>query len=127
MRACPFCKIVNGELPCFKVYEDKDYLAFLDIAPFTPGHTQVITKKHYRWVWEIPNTDQFFKITTKIARHYQKVFKNPWITSIVWGMLIEHAHIQILPTPQVDLGKPWKRGKLTKKEGISFQKKLRLK
>lgn len=44
---CLFCKIVNGEIPCNKIYEDDDVLAFLDISPVTKGHTLVISKKHY--------------------------------------------------------------------------------
>lgn len=52
---CIFCEIVKGEIPAYKVYEDGNFLAFLDINPQSPGHTQVITKKHYRWVWDVPS------------------------------------------------------------------------
>jgi len=44
-----FCKIVRGEIPAYKVYEDKDFLGFMDIKPVNPGQTLLITKKHYRW------------------------------------------------------------------------------
>ncbi len=47
MDNCLFCKIVKGEIPCYKVYEDDDVLAFLDISQTTKGHTLVISKKHY--------------------------------------------------------------------------------
>ncbi len=47
MDNCLFCKIINGEIPCYKVYEDDDVLAFLDISQTTKGHTLVISKKHY--------------------------------------------------------------------------------
>ena len=47
MDNCIFCKIVNGEIPCYKVYEDADVLAFLDVSPVTKGHTLVIPKEHF--------------------------------------------------------------------------------
>lgn len=54
MIDCPFCKIVGGEIPSAKVYEDDEHLAFLDIRPQSPGHTLIIPKKHQRWVWDVP-------------------------------------------------------------------------
>jgi len=126
MKNCVFCKIVKGEIPCYKIYEDNDFLAFLDIAPFVKGHTQVIPKKHYRWVWSVPNIGQYFEVVKKITNRYQKVFGNDWVTSIVWGQMISHAHIQILPSPtKIDL--EWQRNKLGKKEGKKLQQKLALK
>ena len=44
---CLFCKIINGDIPCFKIYENDDVLAFLDINPDTDGHTLIIPKKHF--------------------------------------------------------------------------------
>ena len=69
---CVFCKIVKGELPCFKIYEDKDFLAFLDIAYFAESHIELIPKKHYRWLWEMPNIGRFFEVAQKIAVHLKK-------------------------------------------------------
>ena len=46
MKDCIFCKIINGEIPCKKIYEDNDLLVFLDINPYRPGHTLIIPKKH---------------------------------------------------------------------------------
>jgi histidine triad (HIT) family protein len=54
---CIFCKIVNGEIPSFKVYEDEKVLAFMDINPISPGHTLIIPKKHARDLWEISAED----------------------------------------------------------------------
>jgi histidine triad (HIT) family protein len=51
---CVFCKIIAGQIPCFKVYEDDMVLAFLDIGPIVPGHTLVIPKAHHATVMEIP-------------------------------------------------------------------------
>ena len=57
MEDCIFCKIVKGEIPCFKVYEDDRVLAFLDINPIAEGHTLIIPKKHAENLWEISGED----------------------------------------------------------------------
>ena len=54
---CIFCKIVAGEIPSYKVYEDNQVLAFLDAAPVSPGHTLAVTKKHYANLEEIPEDE----------------------------------------------------------------------
>ena len=54
MKDCIFCKIIDGEIPCMKIYEDDLVLAYLDIAPDSDGHTLIIPKKHYKDVFDIP-------------------------------------------------------------------------
>ncbi len=51
---CIFCKIVNGEISCYKVWEDEDFLAFLDISSVAEGHTVIIPKKHFKSIFETP-------------------------------------------------------------------------
>ena len=51
MSDCIFCKIIAGEIPASKVYEDEQVLAFLDISQVTPGHTLIVPKEHYRNLW----------------------------------------------------------------------------
>lgn len=125
MENCIFCKIVRGEIPCYKVYEDKDFLAFLDNSPFVLGHTLVIPKKHYRWVWDYPYPGRYFSVVKKIVNHYRDVFKDEFVSSIIWGMKVEHAHVQILPKPR-HLHLDWKRGELEPKETTAIIKKLRI-
>lgn len=55
MNDCIFCKIVSGQIPCMKLYEDDLVLAYLDINPDSDGHTLIIPKKHYKDVFDIPN------------------------------------------------------------------------
>ena len=55
MKDCIFCKIINGDIPCMKVYEDGVCLAYLDINPDSDGHTLIIPKKHYKDIYDIPN------------------------------------------------------------------------
>jgi len=95
--SCIFCKIVKGEIPSYKVCEDENFLAFLDINPQSPGHTQVITKKHYRWVWDVPNAGKYFEVVKKIAKAQQKAFGTDFILSKIIGDEVEHAHIWVFP------------------------------
>ena len=97
---CIFCKIVNKEIPAEIVYEDENYIAFLDINPLSPGHTQVIPKEHYRWVWDTPNTGEYFEVAKKIAKAQQKAFNTELIRSQVYGEDAPHAHIWVFPHDQ---------------------------
>jgi histidine triad (HIT) family protein len=101
MENCIFCKIVRGEIPATKIYEDENFLAFLDIHPHAPGHAQVIPKKHYRWVWDVPDAGAYFELVTKIAKAEQKAFNTDWILSKVVGDEVEHAHIWVFPNDNV--------------------------
>ena len=102
MENCIFCKIVNKEIPSHIVYEDNDFLAFLDIHPKSPGHVQVIPKKHYRWVWDIPNAGKYFEVAQKIAHAQQKAFATDWILSKVVGDEVPHAHLWVFPNNKVE-------------------------
>lgn len=94
---CIFCKIVKGESPCYKVYEDEEFLAFLDIRPLNPGHTMVIPKAHYRWVWDIPNVGEYFEVARKIVNAIRKAFNTEWVVSMIFGEEAPHAHIWLVP------------------------------
>jgi histidine triad (HIT) family protein len=97
MDDCIFCKIIKKEIPAHIVYEDKDFLAFLDIRPLAPGHVQVIPKKHYRWVWDVPNVGKYFEIVRKIALVQKKAFKTDMVRSQIYGDEVQHAHIWVWP------------------------------
>jgi histidine triad (HIT) family protein len=129
MEDCIFCKIVRGEIPAYKVYEDKDFLAFLDINPLNPGHTLVIPKKHYRWVWDIENIGNYFEITRKVAKALQKAMKTEWIASATIGEAVFHAHIQLIPRFRNDGHGDFlnisNRKRLSKEEMEDIAKKIR--
>src|SRR5882724_9520855 len=101
MKDCIFCKIIAKEIPAEIVYEDNDFLAFLDINPQSPGHTQVIPKKHYRWVWDVENVGQYFEVVRKIAKAQQKAFNTDFILSKIIGDEVPHAHIWVFPDPKI--------------------------
>jgi histidine triad (HIT) family protein len=97
---CIFCKIVNKEIPAEIVYENENFIAFLDINPRSAGHTQVIPKKHYRWVWEIPNAGEYFEIIKKIAIAQRTAFNQEIIQGKIEGKDVPHAHFWVFPDPQ---------------------------
>ncbi|MBU1085335.1 MAG: HIT domain-containing protein [Candidatus Beckwithbacteria bacterium] len=96
MFDCIFCKIVKGEIPCYKIYEDEEFLAFLDIFPNSTGHTLVIPKEHVEWVWDCPNLGKYFEVVGKIARNHRKV-NGEGVRSLVFGWEIPHAHVHLMP------------------------------
>jgi histidine triad (HIT) family protein len=94
---CIFCKIVKGQIPSYKIYEDDNFLAFLDILHFTEGHTLVIPKLHYRFVWDVPNINEYYLFAQKISRHYIDNMKFQYVDSLVFGRDVAHAHIHLIP------------------------------
>lgn len=97
MTDCVFCKIVNKEVPCNKVHEDDNFMAFLDIRPVNPGHVLVIPKKHYRWIWNVENFGEYFEFAKKVERGMEKALGTDWIVVGVAGNEINHAHVHLIP------------------------------
>lgn len=103
MQDCIFCKIVKKELPCHKVYEDHDFLGFLDIRPLTKGNTLIIPKKHFRWVDDVPNLGDYFKAAGKVGIAAKKMFDADWVCYLTLGLEVPHAHIRVIPRYKNDL------------------------
>lgn len=97
MNECIFCKIAKGEMPSYKIYEDREFFAFLDIRPLNPGHTLVIPKAHYRWVWDMPNIGRYYEAVQKIARAIKEELKTDYVVSMVFGEEVPHAHVWLVP------------------------------
>lgn len=93
-----FTKIINGEIPSYKIYEDDKTLAFLDIHPETLGHTLVIPKKEIDRLYDLPDEDYIAVMQTakKIARHMEDVFGTRTVWKVV-GTDVPHAHIHLYP------------------------------
>ena len=126
MTDCIFCKIVKGDIPCDKVYEDDNYFAFLDIKPLNQGHTLVIPKKHYRWVWDEPNQGEYFTVVGKVANAIRKAFDTEFVVGEVLGDEVAHAHVHLIPRKQGDDVKLNVSGakKLSKEEMAEAVKKI---
>ncbi len=120
-----FTKIVQGELPCYKIYEDERTLAFLDIEPETPGHTLVIPKAEVDKVYDLSDEDYYAVMNTvkKLSRHFEKVLGERMMIKIV-GTDVPHAHVHILPINENWAGE--RHLKPTPEEMTEMQDKLKL-
>ena len=101
---CIFCKIVAGEIPASKVYEDDHFLAFLDISQVTPGHTLVIPKKHARHLLEMTpdETAALFNIVSRVTKKVESATRPQGMNIIsnmeeIAGQSVFHTHVHILP------------------------------
>jgi len=106
-----FCKIVDGEIPCHKVYEDDDVLAFLDISQVTKGHTLVISKKHYENILTTPQeiVHKVMDVAQRIGQIQIKMFgaKGVNILSNAYeeaGQTVMHFHVHVIPRYWKDKG-----------------------
>ena len=105
MTDCIFCKIIKGDIPSYKVYEDNDALAFLDLSQTTKGHLLLIPKKHVKNVYEMDETtaSQVFKLIPKLSRALKETFPNMQGLNIVnnndelAGQTVFHSHIHFIP------------------------------
>ena len=103
MQDSIFTKIINGEIPSHKVYEDGYSVAFLDIHPVTPGHTLVVPKKQVEYVWDLEDEDyqQLQASAKKIALRLREVLGVPYVGVQVIGVDVPHAHIHLIPFTEV--------------------------
>lgn len=94
-----FTKIIKGEIPCHKIYEDDKTLAFLDIHPKTTGHTLVIPKKQVEFVWDLDDDDYQAVMATakKVAQRVRSVLDKPYVGELVVGVDVPHAHVHVYP------------------------------
>lgn len=94
-----FTKIINGELPCHKVYEDEQTLAFLDIYSPVVGHMLVVPKKQVEFLWDLEEVD-YRAVTVsaqKVAKRLREVLKVSYVGVKVVGVDVPHAHIHLIP------------------------------
>ena len=118
MSDCIFCKIVAGEMPVYKIYENEKYLGFLDAYPKTTAQILIIPKEHVEWVWDVPNLGEYYEVAGKVARHIREITRQP-VRQMVYGFQVPHAHIQLRPGREDDLS-----GELASPEKLSQWQKM---
>ena len=111
---CVFCKIISGDIPAHKVYEDENFLAFLDIKPINPGHTLIIPKNHYANLSEIPENElsNMILIVKKVAVLLTKNLNFTDYTisennGPLAGQSVAHFHFHIIPRFENDILTDW--------------------
>lgn len=101
MENCVFCKIIQKKLPCYKVWENDEFLAFLSIAPINPGHTLVIPKQHLDYFFDLEEEilSQIMIVSKLVARALKKAFhpKTGKVGVMIAGGGVAHAHVHLIP------------------------------
>ena len=106
-----FSKIIAGEIPAYKIAEDDDFLAFLDINPLAKGHTLVIPKKEIDYIFDMedPLYGELFVFAKKVAKGIKAVVPCDKVGMTVIGLEVPHAHIHLIPIHSIydmDFSKP---------------------
>lgn len=98
MEESIFTKIIKGEIPCYKVYEDEKTIAFLDIQPETEGHTLVIPKKQVDKIYDLPDEDYMALMDTvkKVSKRMEEVIGDRVVWKVM-GTEVPHAHVHVMP------------------------------
>jgi len=99
MENCVFCKIAKGEIPSYKIWEDEDSLAFLDLNPLKEGHAVLIPKKHTDYIFDIPDKEyqNLFLAAKRLAEILKSKLKPKKIGVQVMGFGVPHAHVHLIP------------------------------
>ena len=94
-----FSKIVSNEIPSYKVYENKNFLAFLDINPLKKGHTLVIPKIEVDYIFDLESKEyqELWNFAKLVANGMKRVIKCERISIVVMGLEVPHAHIHLIP------------------------------
>ncbi len=124
-----FSKIAQGEIPSYKVAEDENYYAFLDINPLAEGHTLVIPKREEDYIFDLTDDELagMVKFAKSIAQRQKEVFGCKKVAMIVLGLEVPHAHIHLIPMnneADVDFRKP--KLQLTPEEFSVIAEKIRV-
>ncbi len=129
---CIFCKIVKGEIPCQKVYENDKILAFLDIMPIHKGHTLVIPKEHHADILEMPDDTlaELAKTAKKISKAVKKAAKADGFNigqnnGAAAGQAVFHFHLHIIPRFNDDGLKSWPHQKLPEEDMKQIQEDIK--
>ncbi len=122
-----FTRIINGEIPCYKIAENQDFIAFLDINPLKKGHALVIPKVEVDYIFD--NSDEVLSkiliFAKKVAKAIEKNVECKRIGLIVVGLEVPHTHIHLVPMDQEsDLYFSNKRVKLSKEEFEELARKI---
>lgn len=94
-----FTKIINGEIPCYKIAEDENYFAFLDINPLRAGHTLVVPKKETDYIFDLTDADVsgIILFSKKVAAAIKSVIPCNRIGVAILGLEVPHAHVHLVP------------------------------
>lgn len=121
-----FTKIINGELPAYKVAEDDNYLAFLDVNPNAKGHTLCIPKKEINKIFDMPEEDYtgLMQFSRKVAIALEKTVPCKRVGMSVIGLEVPHVHVHLIPLNEMDEMRFQNKVKLEKDEFEALAKDI---
>jgi histidine triad (HIT) family protein len=122
-----FTKIIQGEIPSFKIDENENYLSFLDAMPLVEGHTLVIPKKEVDFIFDLESDDykNLWSFAQNVAKKLQKAYPDKRIAVAVVGLEVPHAHIHLIPIEKMeDMNFKNPRLKFSKEEYENIQNKI---
>jgi len=113
-----FTKIINGEIPCYKVAEDENYLAFLDVNPNAKGHTLCIPKEEINKIFDMEEEHYLglMKFSRKVAKALEKTVECKRIGVAVVGLEVPHTHVHLIPLQDMDDMRFQRKTAFTKEE-----------
>ena len=125
-----FSKIINGEIPCYKIAENDKYFAFLDINPLAKGHTLVIPKKEVDYIFNLEDNDlaELMVFAKYVAKAVEQSIECKRIGIAVIGLEVPHTHIHLIPinnVSDIDFSKP--KLKFTVEEYLLITEKIKSK
>ncbi len=99
-----FTKIIKGEIPCHKIYEDERVIAFLDVHPLHDGHTLVVPKVQVDHIWDMSQEDYdyLWRIVKMLGSHIREKLKTPRVGVVVEGFGVPHVHVHLIPIESGD-------------------------
>jgi len=121
-----FTKIINGEIPCYKVAEDNNFIAFLDIKPNAKGHTLVVPKKEENKIFDLSKPDylMLMDFSYKVAKALEKAVPCKRIGMSVVGLEVPHVHVHLIPTSIMADMQFTKKEKLTNEEFVELAESI---
>jgi histidine triad (HIT) family protein len=122
-----FTRIIQGEIPCYKIAEDDRFFAFLDINPLSKGHTLVVPKQETDYIFNLDDETigQMMVFAKKVAQKIEKAMPCKRIAVAVIGLEVPHAHIHLVPiTQEGDLDFKKEHLKLTQEEFVEIQQRI---
>ena len=122
-----FSKIVSGEIPCYKVAEDENHLAFFDVKPIAEGHVLVIPKKEIDYLWDMDDKDlsDLMVFSKSVAATLKEHFPCVKVGMAVIGLEVAHAHVHLVPMNHVgDLDFSKERLKISSEQYQEWIRKL---
>lgn len=122
-----FTRIINGEIPCYKVAENELFIAFLDILPVSKGHTLVVPKKEIDYIFDLPDEElrELNLFAKEVARKIQSIIPCKKIGVSVIGLEVPHAHMHLIPINSIsDMNFEKERLKFSSEEYLEISKSI---